>query len=148
MVRARRSLNTIGEPACGRGYDPMPLIICSGVVLLLLIARSHAVAQSFTDNAPLTTFLFGRSIVPTIQLTLPVSLTGHITYTDPVTTTVLRLPGEFRWWQTWDGHPFAFRLGLGFAGGETRDVTRLMLDQPAARNFAPNEVQVGVWIPF
>jgi len=117
-------------------------------VILLLIARSHAIAQSFTDNAPLTTFLFGRSIVPTIQLTSPVSLTGQITYTDPVTTTVLRLPGEFRWWQTWDGHPFALRLGVGFAGGETRDVSRLMLDQPAARGFAPNEVQVGVWIPF
>jgi hypothetical protein len=147
MVRARRNPNTIGEPAYGRAYDPMPLIICSGVVLLLIV-RSHAVAQSFTDNAPLTAFLFGRSIVPTIQLTSPVSLIGQITYTDPITTTVLRLPGEFRWWQTWDGHPFAFRLGLGFAGGETRDVTRLMLDQPAAGSFAPNEVQVGVWIPF
>jgi hypothetical protein len=91
-----------------------------------------------------------RLVRPRAAITLPDALT----LSPGLSTNILREPPLLSSRYTWNGHTVMPYIGAGLSHGQTKDThgtlwqEERVLHEPLGRAFVPNEVQLGVRIPF
>jgi hypothetical protein len=84
----------------------------------------------------------------------PTELSETLTLSPGISTNILRQPPLLSRRYTWNGQTFLPYIGAGLSHGDTTDTNGTLLQEervlrePPGRAFLPNEVQLGVRIPF
>lgn len=84
----------------------------------------------------------------------PTELSESLTLLPGISTNTLRQPPLLSSRYTWHGQTFLPYIGAGLSHGSTIDTNGTLLEEervlrePLGRTFVPNEVQLGVRIPF
>jgi hypothetical protein len=81
-------------------------------------------------------------------------MSDTLTLSPGISTNILRQPPLLSSRYTWNGHTVMPYIGAGLSHGETTDTNGTLwqeervLHEPLGKAFVPNEVQLGVRIPF
>ncbi len=117
-------------------------------VVLMLPSAGMAQGQTFMQNS-----LPGVDPGKFIN-SAPTEISETLTLSPGISTNILRQPPLLSSRYTWNGQTFLPYIGAGLSHGDTTDTNGTLLQEervlhePLGRAFVPNEVQLGVRIPF
>jgi hypothetical protein len=117
-------------------------------VVLMLLSAGMVSAQTFMQNS-----LPGVDPGKFIN-SAPTEISDALTLSPGISTNILRQPPLLSSRYIWNGQTFLPYIGAGLSHGDTTDTNGTLwqeervLHEPLGRALVPNEVQLGVRIPF